>query len=444
MALKRVKAEINADDQITGVKTISLVDEPAIESDFVFFSKEKPTFIELKSDKLKQVVLGAVLIPEKDILRYDENKEPFNMYFTSEEIEKTRDKFFDQELQNLVNTDHDSKKYVDATIRESYIIQSEEQLKHVQNLGIKDATIGTWMISYHIKEKEVFERVVKGELNGFSVEIFLNRLTRQSNNSISKQGLMKDLKDLFEGFKKEFKELQKQIQKFETAKSEDGKVTYSYGEAGEAVNVISADAEGKEVSEPAKDGEYKLDNKKTIVVKDGKLESIKDSEEAPAEAAKEEVKKDEKLTSIYANYQLKDGKQANVNVASVNEVYIYDGDKSELAATGEYELKEGGFIVVEDGKFIAVKDAPESKAFDEKKELAKAKANVVKLQKELDAFNVEKENFKKEVDQLKVEVQKLKKLPIGNPIVKTEEKKLEKNDLAKLSNADRFRLEMSK
>ena len=62
----------------TGVKAISLVDEPAIESDFVYFAKEdKKQYIKLEVEGYKNTVLGLALIPDKYILRMDKNSNPY-------------------------------------------------------------------------------------------------------------------------------------------------------------------------------------------------------------------------------------------------------------------------------------------------------------------------------------------------------------------------------
>ena len=56
--------ELKIDDELLDeVFAISLVSEPAIESNFVFFDKEKVQF--QKIDNEKRIVAGPVLIPNK-------------------------------------------------------------------------------------------------------------------------------------------------------------------------------------------------------------------------------------------------------------------------------------------------------------------------------------------------------------------------------------------
>ena len=172
--MKRVKFDIDEDDKITGVKTISIVDKPAIESDFVAFSEEKP-FVELKVEGYKQVLAGLALIPNKDIARSGPNGESYVAYFTPESIERIRNKFHKQLLTDRVNVDHKQDKYIDAFLIESFIIDSPEREADVKAKGISGGVMGSWFVAYKVEDEQTFKRVLSGELRGFSVEIFVNK-----------------------------------------------------------------------------------------------------------------------------------------------------------------------------------------------------------------------------------------------------------------------------
>ena len=278
--VKRVEFTIDETDALSGVKTISLVDQPAIESDFIFLSKEKPHYVELKGDNYKQVVAGLALIPDKDILRYDAMGEPYFGYFSKATIEAIRNKFHKEQLTANVNTDHNSNDYIDAYLIESYIIDSEEMLAAVKAKGIDGATIGSWLVAYKIESPEIFNKVVSGELNGFSVEIFLQKFQKSKNKIEDK------FENIMNKFLEKFKTLLAEIEKeeapvveekkLETAKTSDGK-DISYGAVGEAVTIDG---------QPAPDADYTLDNGKVVTVASGVATDIKD---APAEQKKEEA-----------------------------------------------------------------------------------------------------------------------------------------------------------
>jgi hypothetical protein len=86
---------------------ISMVEAPAIESDFVALSKEEEEKqqVFLESNE-RHMVYGAALIPEKDIYRNNGEQE-FYISFTKESIEKMSQDFMKEYRQHEVKTDHE-------------------------------------------------------------------------------------------------------------------------------------------------------------------------------------------------------------------------------------------------------------------------------------------------------------------------------------------------
>lgn len=292
----RVKFQIDERNPMSGVKTMSIVDEPAIESDFVAFNQAdtKETKLELvdlgkKDKKYKNILAGLALIPDKNILRFN-GDQPYYGYFGKEDVEIIRNKFHKEQMTGRVNVDHNAHAYIDAFMIESFIIDSPERLADVKAKGIEGATMGSWFVAYKIEDQKTFEKALSGELNGFSIEVYLSKVysdqIEEENNTIKKlESEMNKLKQLVEQFAKS-KEVKAEeapvveAKKFEKASTEDG-VVLEYTEVGQPAFVIEADAQ---VQAPAK--EYKLDNGKTVSVgEDGIVTDVKDSEEAPVEQA---------------------------------------------------------------------------------------------------------------------------------------------------------------
>lgn len=274
-SLPKIKFDIDEADPISGIKTMSLVDEPAIESDFIYFSKESSQYVELKSDNYKQVVAGLALIPNKYILRVDPMGNQYYGYFTPELVEKLRNKFHKEQMTSNVNTDHNQENYVNGFLIESFIIDSIERLNDVKSKGIKEAILGSWYVSYKIEDKATFDRVVSGELKGFSVEAFLQQLHKQEDNNIINE-FEKTMVNIIQKFKDLLSEMEADVKeevKLERAIDADGK-TIDYGVEGEPVNIISVGDDGSESTEVAPDKDYVLDNGYTITVKDGVLAAI--------------------------------------------------------------------------------------------------------------------------------------------------------------------------
>ena len=181
MATKRVKKyKVGIDSE---TYAISMVEQPAIESDFVALSEQKEEKIQafLESDE-RHMVYGAALIPDKDIYRNNGEQE-FYISFTKESIEKMSQEFMKEYRQNEVTLDHEEMAN-DITITESWLV--EDSYKDKANaLGI-NVPEGTWMVGMKVNQIDVWERVKSGELKGFSVEsmISLEEFSKIDNNMI--------------------------------------------------------------------------------------------------------------------------------------------------------------------------------------------------------------------------------------------------------------------
>ena len=179
MAKKIKKYKVGIDSE---TYAISMVESPAIESDFVALSKEEEKRVFLESNE-RHMVYGAALIPDKDIYRNNGEQE-FYISFTKESIEKMSQDFMKNYRQNEVTLDHEEMAN-DITITESWLV--EDPYKDKANaLGI-NVPKGTWMIGMKVNQIDVWDRVKSGELKGFSVEsmISLEDFSKQNTNNMN-------------------------------------------------------------------------------------------------------------------------------------------------------------------------------------------------------------------------------------------------------------------
>ena len=103
---------ITIDDSVMGIDAISLVQSPAVEHDFLCFSKdEKP--VSLKFDNSKHIITGVVCLADTPIYRYNEKYGEYYVVFTKDTIRKMVEKFAKDGLFASVNLQHDDTKFVD-------------------------------------------------------------------------------------------------------------------------------------------------------------------------------------------------------------------------------------------------------------------------------------------------------------------------------------------
>ena len=80
---------ISDENEELSIDAISLVSQPAIEVDFVYFGKEKNNLTFAKVDEEKRMLVSPALIPNKQIFRYDPNTDSaYYVYFSKATVRK--------------------------------------------------------------------------------------------------------------------------------------------------------------------------------------------------------------------------------------------------------------------------------------------------------------------------------------------------------------------
>ncbi len=152
-------------DEVNGVNIISLVDLPAIERNWVAFSKDAEIRFSLNEER--KVITGPALIPEQPIFRRDDEGREFYVKFTKEAIEEIAVKFFADGNENNADLMH-SEKPVDGVVYfESYLTDSQRGIAPSE---FKDLPDGSWIVSAKINNDEVWNLIKDGTLRGFSIQ----------------------------------------------------------------------------------------------------------------------------------------------------------------------------------------------------------------------------------------------------------------------------------
>ncbi len=107
MDKKIVELIIDDNDLQTGIHAVSVVHSPAIEENFIALSKHE---IELKEvDTEKKILMGAALVPNKQILRADKDGNGYYIYFSEDTIKKASELFLMRSNQNNATLEHKEK-----------------------------------------------------------------------------------------------------------------------------------------------------------------------------------------------------------------------------------------------------------------------------------------------------------------------------------------------
>ena len=185
---------IDEESDIAGIQAISIVDNPAIEEDFIALKSQEVKLAEV--DKDKKIIMGPALIPNKKIFRKFGEQEYF-IYFSEETVKKASELFLTKGNQNNSTLEHEIK-LNGLSVVESWIIEDEKQDK--SNKYGFNLPVGTWMVSMKVNNDDVWNNYVKsGKVKGFSIEgHFIDAIKYEQDQEIEALSIIEELTDILE------------------------------------------------------------------------------------------------------------------------------------------------------------------------------------------------------------------------------------------------------
>jgi len=167
MKIQTINLEIRNELE-DGVFAISLVENPAIEENWVALSKEQ---IELKViDDEKRIVVGFALVPDKEIYRKQKVggvMKEFNIRMSKDTVSKAAELFM-KNLNGKNFTSEHEKPEQGVSVIESWIVEDAKNDKsNIYKLGAKG---GEWVVMSKIYNDDVWNEIKEGKYKGYSIE----------------------------------------------------------------------------------------------------------------------------------------------------------------------------------------------------------------------------------------------------------------------------------
>ena len=193
--MKIVELVIDEADEQSGIEAISVVESPAIEENFVALNKHEILLKEVDSEK--RILMGAALVPNKQIYRRnDKTNEEYYIYFSEDTVRKASELFFKKSNHQNATLEH-SQKVDGTTIVESWIVENSKTDKSA--LYGMDMPKGTWMVSMKIDNEDIYKKAKDGDIKGFSIEgYFADKydLNTESLKDLEERFTVEELKEL--------------------------------------------------------------------------------------------------------------------------------------------------------------------------------------------------------------------------------------------------------
>jgi len=271
-------------DPKKGVHTISLVSEPAMESEWVALKKETP--IQLKGiNKKEGILLGVAMIPNKPIYRNDENGE-YLIEFSKDSVKKIAYEFLKRGHQNSASVEHTVKLGdKDVNVVESWLIEDDLHDK-TRKYGINEP-VGSWAVKMKVNDPDLYKLAEEGQLKGISIEGFFDKqLVNLNKNEMNSNSIVEAIKEGFQAVLGSQKEKETET-KLGSVTLKDGETVVQF-EGDELVAGISATVDG----EPIPVGTHETEDMVIVVEEAGTIASVSEMEDDDdeVEAEKEQIK----------------------------------------------------------------------------------------------------------------------------------------------------------
>lgn len=159
---------VDPNEEETGMTCISLVDDPAIEVNFLAFNKHEKLAFSVQ-DEAKRIVTGPAIINGMPIYRRSPEMGEYMVVFDEQTIDNIILKYSKFNMWNNVSLQHNGEN-LDNVIMVEYFKKDSE--KGIVPKGFEDVADGSLFVSYKVLDDELWQQIVNGDdLNGFSIEV---------------------------------------------------------------------------------------------------------------------------------------------------------------------------------------------------------------------------------------------------------------------------------
>lgn len=181
--LPLIELKINPDDG-SFVQAVALVERPAIEIDFIAFSKQdKQQFT--ANDEMKEL-LGVAMTPDTYIYRNSPDFGEYACTFSKDTIREIAQVYAQKGLFNNTNIEHTIIP-ADSYVFQSYIVDSDKGINSPKGIT---APNGSWIIGVKVLNDVVWQSIKSGSIKGFSVEGIFNMIDTKTTIRLNNDSLL--------------------------------------------------------------------------------------------------------------------------------------------------------------------------------------------------------------------------------------------------------------
>lgn len=281
--LETYYADIN---DCIGITCVSFVDNPAMETEWLKFSKEEEVLKFSVTNEMEHKILAVICRADFPILRVKPNGEYYNIVFPKETIKEMAKLLLTNNYQNDVNLEHNPFNFIEGVVMEQIFIK--DSTKGVSPIGFENIEEGSLFGIYKINNNEIWDEIVKGTWRGISMECIVNLNEEiKENNKELKSNKMSKLEKLKELIIEMMSEEQVEV-KFGSTTTDNGIVIYWDGEELEVGKQIQIEDENGNKVNATEDYTITMEDY-IVTIEKGIVTDIKEVEKEVEEPTEEEV-----------------------------------------------------------------------------------------------------------------------------------------------------------
>ena len=156
------------DNYNEGITAISFVQEPAVETHFMQFSKNKKSMKFNILDNTNKKVIAPIMRCDFPIYRYDEQLGEYYVVYTKDVIEVMARKMLADNLAKNMNMEHNPYRPMEGVYLEQIFIKNID--KGINPKGFEDIEEYSLFGVYTIDNEDVWNSIQDGTFNGISLE----------------------------------------------------------------------------------------------------------------------------------------------------------------------------------------------------------------------------------------------------------------------------------
>ena len=186
------------EDESDGIAFISLVNDPAVESNWFAYNKEHQPMQFQVADEEQRILFGVIMRADFPMYRVGTSGYEYYIKYSKETIAKMARKMLDDKTFNAVDTEHNNQ-CVDGVKLEELFIKDID--KGINPVGFEDIENGSLFGKYRVLNDEVWADVKAGKFKGFSLEGYFGVIESKFIKQKNHMSLLEKLKKLLTEFK---------------------------------------------------------------------------------------------------------------------------------------------------------------------------------------------------------------------------------------------------